>query len=81
MSSYTPQMEKICCEGEGEQPRHTRTRSFCPVCHRPVEYKVIQFYSERDRKNVEMQMVKRHRSDGIKSCTRIGIPNKKVTTQ
>lgn len=86
MTSYVPQ-KKICCLGEGEQPRHTSTRSYCPVCFRPVNYKVVDQWlyvlgAGRDRRWLhKVEMVMRHRSDGVSSGTRLGIPNRKVTTQ
>ena len=73
---------KICCIGEGEQPRFTNSgRAYCPECHRPVDYKTVVWYSLTLRREVTEVMAKRHRSDGISSGTRLGIPNEKVTTQ
>ena len=64
------------CRGTGGDPTKRGRRHYCPECFRPIRYKLV----EEDDDTV-IKMVMRHYPDGTIPKGRLGIPNKKVTTQ
>ena len=78
------------CPGVSEEPRRTLSgRTYCPVCHRPVDTKWVveegPFSRERIMKMATqkeppipngIEMVIRHFPDGTKPGSRLGSPNK-----